>query len=138
MKRLIIPKRTKFFTSEEKHELIKDYLQSDSTKDEIWRKYTGLADHGHLLRWMRELGYNDKKSSKKSKIVIQSSSMTKKNNVSLRSDNEFEMLRLKKRVQELEMQLKDAELKAIAYSTMVDIAEKEFKIPIRKKLNTKP
>jgi transposase len=35
-------------------------------------------------------------------------------------------------------QLRDAELKAIAFSTMVDIAEKEFKIPIRKKLNTKP
>jgi CheY-like chemotaxis protein len=34
--------------------------------------------------------------------------------------------------------MQDAELKAIAFSTMVDIAEKEFKIPIRKKLNTKP
>ena len=38
----------------------------------------------------------------------------------------------------IENQLKDAEMKAIAYSTMVDIAEKEFKIPIRKKYNTKP
>jgi hypothetical protein len=34
--------------------------------------------------------------------------------------------------------LQDAELKAIAFSTMVDIAEKELKIPIRKKYNTKP
>ena len=50
----------------------------------------------------------------------------------------FENLQLKKRIVELERQLKDAELKAIAFSTMVDIAEKEFKIPIRKKLNTKP
>ena len=50
----------------------------------------------------------------------------------------FEMLQLKKRIQALESQLKDAELKAIAFSTMVDIAEKEFKIPIRKKYNTKP
>ncbi|MBL0333033.1 MAG: hypothetical protein IPP65_09435 [Chlorobi bacterium] len=32
----------------------------------------------------------------------------------------------------MEKQLKDAELKAIAFSTMVDIAEKEFNIPIRK------
>jgi cell division septum initiation protein DivIVA len=51
---------------------------------------------------------------------------------------DFENLQLKKRITELEKQLKDAELKAIAFSTMVDIAEKEFKIPIRKKLNTKP
>jgi len=28
-------------------------------------------------------------------------------------------------------------MKAIAYSTMVDVAEKEFNIPIRKKYNTK-
>ena len=42
------------------------------------------------------------------------------------------------KTQQLEKQLKDAEMKAIAYSTMVDIAEKEFNIPIKKKLNTKP
>jgi hypothetical protein len=29
-------------------------------------------------------------------------------------------------------------MKAIAFSTMVDLAEKELKISIRKKLNTKP
>jgi len=34
--------------------------------------------------------------------------------------------------------LQEAELKAIAFSTMVDIAEEMFKIPIRKKLNTQP
>jgi len=33
----------------------------------------------------------------------------------------------------LEEQLKTSEIKAIAFSTMVDIAEKEFKISIRKK-----
>jgi cell division septum initiation protein DivIVA len=50
----------------------------------------------------------------------------------------FEILQLKKRIEELENQLKDAEMKAIAFSTMVDIAEREFKIPIRKKVNTNP
>lgn len=54
------------------------------------------------------------------------------------NDNDFEMLQLKKRIAELEKQVKDAEMKAIAFSTMVDIAEEEFKIPIRKKFNTKP
>jgi cell division septum initiation protein DivIVA len=54
------------------------------------------------------------------------------------ANDTFENLQLKKRILELEKQLKDAEMKAIAFSTMVDIAEKEFEIPIRKKLNTKP
>jgi len=52
--------------------------------------------------------------------------------------DDFEVQQMKKRIVELEKQLKDAELKAIAFSTMVDIAEQEFKIPIRKKFNTKP
>lgn len=29
-------------------------------------------------------------------------------------------------------------MKTVAFSTMVDIAEKEFNVPIRKKYNTKP
>ena len=53
------------------------------------------------------------------------------------NDEDFDILKLKKRVAELEKQLQVAEMKAIAFSTMVDIAEKEFNIPIRKKHNTK-
>ena len=53
-------------------------------------------------------------------------------------EEDFEILQLKKRISDLEHQLKDAEMKAIAFSTMVDIAEKEFNIPIRKKYNSKP
>ena len=64
--------------------------------------------------------------------------MAKKQATTAKAEDSFEILQLKKRISELENQLKDAEMKAIAFSTMVDIAEKEFKIPIRKKLNTKP
>jgi hypothetical protein len=53
------------------------------------------------------------------------------------SSEDFETLKLKKRIAELEKQLQISEMKAIAFSTMVDIAEKEFNIPIRKKHNTK-
>jgi hypothetical protein len=42
------------------------------------------------------------------------------------SSEDFETLKLKKRIAELEKQLQTAEMKAIAFSTMVDIAEKEF------------
>jgi hypothetical protein len=52
--------------------------------------------------------------------------------------DDFEVQQMKKRVAELEIQLMDAELKAMAFSMMVDIAEKEFKIPIRKNIDTKP
>jgi hypothetical protein len=52
-------------------------------------------------------------------------------------DVDFEKLQLQKRISDLEKQVQVAEMKAIAFSTMVDIAEKEFNIPIRKKFNTK-
>ena len=64
--------------------------------------------------------------------------MAKKTKVEKQGIEDFEVLQMKKRIAELENQLKDAEMKAIAFSTMVDIAEKEFNIPIRKKYNTKP
>jgi transposase len=137
MDRKIISRRKRnLFSDSERHSIIQEYLNSESTKDVIWRKYTGKTDHGHLLRWMRELGYSDKGSyvSKKQTFAV----MAKHKPTQTGNDNDFEMLQLKKRIAELEKQVKDAEMKAIAFSTMVDIAEEEFKIPIRKKFNTKP
>ncbi len=121
-----------YFSEEKKHEIIQDYLNSSFTKQEIWERYTGNSgEHGKILRWMREYGYSDKRPN----FVSKSNQMKEKSNLSSES---FENLQLKKRIEELEKQLQDAEMKAITFSTMVDIAEKEFKIPIRKKLNTKP
>ena len=138
MNKIIIPKSVRYFTDEDKHEVIKDYLSSGSSKDYIWRKYTGKSDHGRLLRWMRDLGYMSQQSQLNRSFASQTNKMPKKNTHPLPVDQDFEMLQLKKRIQDLEKQLKEAELKAIAFSTMVDIAEKEFKIPIRKKYKTKP
>ena len=119
-------------------------ISTQCTKVEIWEKYTGeKEEHGQLLRWMKKLGYNTGIKTRRPNIVSKYISMPKsKPDKALRKsdvvDSNFENLQLKKRIAELEKQLKDAELKAIAFSTMVDIAEKEFGIPIRKKLNTKP
>ena len=133
MDKPIIQKSSQFFKNSEKHSIIQEYLCGGISKREIWEKYTGqLEEHGGLLKWMRQLGYVN---SKNCNIVENSSNMPRKNNS---EDESFEISQLKKRISQLENQLKDAELKAIAFSTMVDIAEKEFKVPIRKKLNTKP
>jgi len=45
--------------------------------------------------------------------------------------------KLQKRIRELEHQLEDAQIKNITLETLVDVAEKEFKIPIRKKPGAK-
>lgn len=143
MDKKIIQKAGKYFTETEKHLIIRELISNQCTKQEIWEKYTGEeAEHGQLLRWMKALGYNTGIKTRRPNIVSNLyHTMPKKKKTENPIDTEdeaFENLQLKKRIAELEKQLKDAELKAIAFSTMVDIAEKEFKIPIRKKLNTKP
>jgi len=127
------------FTTGERHQIIKELLSSRCSKREIWEKYTGqVEEHGNLLKWMRQLGYTTALSSRRFIFGGNISLMTKKKSTLVMSEESFEVLQLKKRISELENQLKDAEMKALAFSTMVDIAEKEFNIQIRKKLNTKP
>lgn len=141
MDKKIVKKAGKYFTQEDQHSIIQEMITNGLSKKEIWKKYTGQEEeHGQLLRWMKKLGYpivgrpiSTNFSSQRKVMPVK-----KKIVITEQGEDSFENLQLKKRIFELEKQLKEAELKAIAYSTMVDIAEKEFKIPIRKKLNTKP
>lgn len=143
MEKRIVQKVIRFFTEEEKHKIINDLISTGCTKTEVWKKYTGEEqEHGQILRWMKELGYDSGVLARSPNIVSNLYPMAKKkikHDKSVKTeDDSFENMQLKRRIAELEKQLKDAELKAIAFSTMVDIAEREFNIPIRKKLNTKP
>jgi transposase len=138
MVKSVIKRSSGSFLEQEKHVIIQDFLKSGKSKNEIWREYTGRADHGRLLQWMRDLGYLSSSQQLMPKLASNGFNMAKKKVEPKSSEEEFEQLQLKNRIVELEKQLKEAELKAIAFSTMVDIAEKEFKIPIRKKFNTKP
>lgn len=123
-----------YFSDHEKKLIIEDYLSGNETKQSVYSRYTGYpSENGKLNMWMRKLGIEDKFV----KNTNFDSMPKRKKDVEVGSD-EFETLKLKKRIEELEKQLQTAEMKAIAFSTMVDVAEKEFNIPIRKKHNTKP
>lgn len=142
MPKIKLQNRVFHFTDDEKHQMIQEMLTLGCTKRAIWKKYTGRDDeHGKILDWMRQFGYNSSISLRRSAFESNFEYMARKKSVKPDSAPEkesFENLQLKKRIAELEKQLKDAELKAIAFSTMIDIAEEELKIPIRKKYNTKP
>lgn len=127
------------FTTTERHQIIRELLETRCSKREIWERYTGhVEEHGNLLKWMRQLGYKEEDSSRSFTFDKNISLMTKKKSTLKIPEEPIEIYRLRRRISELEDQVKDAEMKALAFSTMVDMAEKEFKIPIRKKLNTKP
>ena len=122
---------------EEREAIIKEYLTGQYTKVELWKKYTGQdEEHGQILRWMRSLGYisNENSIERKKKFL---SSPIQPAHILTTENNNQDPLELQKRIKELEKQLETAQLKAEGYELMIEIAEKELKIPIRKKSDTK-
>ena len=95
-------KRGSDFSWEEREDIVKDYLSSNVTKQEIWQKYTGQQEeHGQLLRWMRALGYDSSLPSRRPIFKPSNVQMAKNKSI----DNQelsFEEQQLKKRVSELE------------------------------------
>lgn len=54
-----------------------------------------------------------------------------------KKDSSIEVLQMQEKINQLEKALLNSELRTTAYETMIEIAEKELKINIRKKSNTK-
>lgn len=109
----------RYYDEREKRQLIINYLKSGQSKADFWLQHTGKEDHGLLVKWMRRLGYLDESQLELLRSKGSIAYMPKdKNNGGIGADS-FETLQLKKRIYELEKQLKDAEMKAIAFSTMV-------------------
>lgn len=54
-----------------------------------------------------------------------------------KKDSSLEVLQMQAKIKELEKALVNSELRATALDTMIEIAERDLKINIRKKSNTK-
>jgi hypothetical protein len=129
---------TNIFSIDKKHAIIQDYLLNNKSKQDIWYKYTGqYTESGRILKWMRKLGYEEK-DKKRNTTFVANVSQTSKSKQMQKSTQNANNKALQDKIARLEKELEEAKIKAIAYSTMIDIAEQELNIPIRKKQNTKP
>ncbi|GEM_PF-2597999 len=81
-------------------------ISSKCTKRDIWEKYTGEEEHGQLLMWMRKLGYDTGIKTRRPNFVSNPIQMKKKKTANNLTES-FENLQLKKRIEDLEKQLKD-------------------------------
>jgi transposase len=86
------------------------------------RKYN-IAGHVTISKWCKKYG---KGTHKKNRL---------KGN--LMSKDEYELIRLRNEISVLKENLDDERMKNVVLETMVDIAEKELEIPIRKKYGAK-
>jgi transposase len=116
-----------------KEKVINEYLVTGCTKMFLIRKYK-IQFKSAVQTWMRILGYTDPRQGlqlpKFGKIIF--SPLPKQ----LKTTNK-KAADLQKKIRELERQLEDEKLRSEAYARVIDKAEQELKIPIRKKPNTK-
>ncbi len=121
------------FTEEFKKKIISEYLESDLTKREILDKY-GIRSNSAIQSWMRKYGISDPFGKKDYLGVINLDRLKKKPQP---SELELEKKALEKRIRELEQKLAEEQIRTEMLTRVIEIAESDYKLNIRKKPNTK-
>ena len=111
-----------------KRKVIEEYLSTGVAKMDLLRKY-GIKTKSGIQRWMKRLGYVDNNPKIKFTAIILPAVAKQ---VDPNSSEE-----LQKKIKELERQLENEKLRSEAYARMIEKAEKELKISIKKKLGTR-
>jgi len=112
------------FTDDDRILIVREYLESGLPAEKIIKKYH-ISSRSVLFSWMDKL-LNGKDSLPLQPEPIDGDDMAKTTDERLK-EKDAEIKRLRKAL-ELE------KLRSHAYSTMIDVAEQNFNIPIRKKL----
>lgn len=107
--------RQQKFTETFKRQVIAEVLSGQFTKEQA-RKHYQIKGKSLIINWIRKFDLP-------TPIYMSEPLLNEKD--------------LQAKIKRLERELEDAQLKAEAYSKMIDIAERELKISIRKKSNTK-
>ena len=98
--------------------VVKEVLDGHLSKAEANRKY-GLKGSSQILYWIRKFEQEGSHSPKPMDY------------------DKLDKKELIKRLKELERKLEDEQIRSFGYSKMIDIAEEQLKVPIRKKPDTK-
>jgi transposase len=116
-----------------KHAVIKEYLAGGIGHKALLRKYDIRINSG-IVRWMRQLGYE--KVPAKDRYLPSATPLSLPSK-KIKKEQPSDALSQEQRIKELERLLEDEQLRSEAYRRMIEIAEKDLNIPIRKKSDTK-
>ena len=115
------------FTDDDRILIVREYLESGVAAEKIIKKYH-ISSRSVLFSWMDKF-LNEKDSLPLQQEPVDDDDMAKTKDERLK-EKDAEIKRLRKAL-ELE------KLRSHAYSTMIDLAEQTFNIPVRKKSGTK-
>jgi transposase-like protein len=119
-------RKVNYFTDELKLQVVQEYLETDLSQVELQKKY-GIKGNACILNWMRKFGLQEPNEN----LIEIRHAMSKETE---KTSHERE---LENKVKELEKLLEHEKLRTTALNTMIDIAERELKISIRKKSGAK-
>lgn len=125
---------SRYFSVKQKREIIRAYQEGSKSKQQIWQEFTGEpVEKGQILKFMRQLGYLGEGSTKKPLTFYMEDKKAKKvstGDANVESDQRGEIARLKR-------ELEESRIREEYYLTMIEKAERELRIDIRKKSSTK-
>ncbi len=117
-----------------KRQVCEEYLRTGQTKKSLLNKYDIRMKSG-IQTWLRQLGYVDI-HQKGASSPFTTSCLAPKQTFAW-SASETDQPALEKRIKELEHLLQEEQVRSQALRRMLELAEQELKLPIRKKFNTK-
>lgn len=129
----------------EREKIVKEYLSGAISKSEVWFKYTGsYKEHGNINRWLAQLGlqpqyckYDSRREKSGTIVVPNRNTLPKKEPTDSRVPKDPSIEELQKQLAAMKAELETEKLRSEGYQLMIEIAEKQFNIPIVKKSDTK-
>ena len=121
------------FTDDFKRKIISEYLDTDFTKREILDRYE-IRSNSAIQSWMRKFGIEDPYGKKEYLGIVKSRALKPKPEP---TELELQNKALEKRIRDLENQLLHEKIRTEMLSRVIDIAENDLKLDIRKKSDTK-
>lgn len=116
------------YSEEFKRKVCEEFLRVRCKKTDLLRKYD-IKFRSAIQTWLRNFGYNIEPLSyhypEEAKHLMSE------------PKEQMDVSALERQIAELKQSLADAELKGIVLEKLIDVAERELQIDIRKKSNTK-
>lgn len=119
-------RKVNHFTDEFKFMVIQEYLNSDISLAELKNKHS-IRGNGCVSDWMRKFGTSE--------VTVEQINLQR--TMSKEEEKTPRERKLEAKVKELEKALEHERLRTLALDTMINIAERDLKISIRKKSGTK-
>ncbi|MEI8205126.1 MAG: transposase [Bacteroidota bacterium] len=119
-------KKVKRYSEDFKFKVVQEYLNQDVSKEELQIKY-GIRGSSIILYWIRKFGLESMNEHQLETDCSMKANL-KKSSTEIDLENEN---------QKLKQLLEHERLRTLSLNTMIDIAERDLKIQIRKKSGAK-